>query len=289
MEAVVRGQPAFPHDDPLQNDLNGGFVPKIKLAICIPSYGNPEALFMQSLLNAIEHWNRAKLTDENGEEYEKVVETFIIQSSMLTESRHMLVGEAINCGADYMLWCDADHIFEADSICRLWARNVDVVGCNYARRGKPTAPVAAKVVVEQDAENDHKNLVYTDAGKAADNLLEEVDHMGFGLCLIRMSIFDRLQLHAESKGEKSFLPLFVFKPKEDGSGMIGEDVYFFGKIREAGIKVWCDHGVSWTVGHITNIVLTNAHAVTQRDAWNDQRVKLNERYTKRADELESAD
>ena len=45
-------------------------MPKIKLAICIPVYGNPEALFMQSLMAAIEHWNRANLTDANGDEFE---------------------------------------------------------------------------------------------------------------------------------------------------------------------------------------------------------------------------
>lgn len=264
-------------------------MPKIKLAICIPVYGNPEALFMQSLLAAIEHWNRAKLTDESGEEYEKEVQTIIIQSSMLTESRHMLVGEALASGADYMLWCDADHIFETDAICRLWARNVDVVGSNYPRRCKPTAPTAAKVIAPQTEDEDHNNLVYTDALKAKNNELEEVDHLGFGLCLIRMSVFDRLQVHAESEGKKSFLPLFVFQPKEDGSGMIGEDVFFFGKLRNAGIKVYCDHGVSWTVGHITNIVLTNAHACSQREAWAEHGKKLASRYSKRADELEQAE
>jgi hypothetical protein len=263
-------------------------MPKIKLAICIPVYGNPEALFMQSLMAAVEHWNRAKLTDANGDEFEKEVETFIVQSSMLTESRHMLVGEALNSGADYMLWCDADHLFEADAICRLWARNVEVVGCNYPRRCTPTAPTAAKVIYAQDEENDHKNLVYTDAKKAADNEMEEVDHLGFGLCLIKMGVFEKLQLTAEDKGLKSMLPLFKFEPKEDGSGMVGEDVFFFGKVREAGVKVWCDHGVSWTVGHVSNIVLTNAHAITQREAWLEKGKKLAQRYSKRAEELENS-
>lgn len=263
-------------------------MPKIKLAICIPSYGNPEALFMQSLMNAVEHWNRAKLTDENGDEYEKIVETVIVQSSMLTESRHMLVGEALAKGADYMLWCDADHMFEPDAICRLWARNVEVVGCNYPRRSKPTAPTAAKVTAPQTPEEDYKNLVYTTEEKYCANELEEVDHLGFGLCLIKMSVFEKMQLHAESKGLKSFLPLFVFEPKSDGSGMIGEDVYFFAKVREAGIKVHCDHGVSWTVGHVSNIVLTNAHACVQRDAWADGIKERAGRYSKRAEELEAS-
>lgn len=263
-------------------------MPKIKLAICIPVYGNPESLFLNSLMAAVEHWNRANLTNEKGEAFEKEVETFVVRSSILVENRHRLVAEALKWGADYMLWADADHIFERDAICRLWARNVDVVGCNYPRRCKPTAPTAAKVVAPQTPDEDHTNLVYTDAGKASDNLMEEVDHVGFGLCLIRMSVFDRLQLHAEEKGEKSFLPLFVFKTKEDGSGQIGEDVYFFGKLRDAGIKVYCDHGVSWTVGHITEIVLTNAHAIVQQDAWREQGKRMADRYTKAAEELERA-
>jgi hypothetical protein len=263
-------------------------MPKIKLAICIPVYGSPDALFLQSIMAAVEYWNRAKLTNEAGEEFEKEVETFVVRSSMLVENRHRLVAEALKWGADYMLCCDADHIFEPDAICRLWARNVDVVGCNYPRRCKPTAPTAAKVVAPLTPDEDHSNLVYTDAGKAADNLMEEVDHIGFGLCLIRMSVFDRLQVHAESEGKKSFLPLFVFQPKEDGTGMIGEDVYFFAKLRSAGIKVWCDHGVSWTVGHITEIVLTNAHAIVQREAWKKQGDAMANRYIEKAEELEGA-
>ena len=262
---------------------------KIKLAICIPVYGSPEALFMHSLMAAVEHWNRVKLTDENGENFEREVKTFVVRSSLLVENRHRLVAEAMKWGADYMLWADADHIFEEDAICRLWARNVDAVGCNYARRCKPTAPTAAKVIAPQTPEEDHTNLVYTDAGKAADNLMEEVDHVGFGLCLIRMSVFDTLQVHAEANGKKSFLPLFLFEPKEDDGGMIGEDVYFFRKLRDAGIKVYCDHGVSWTVGHITEIVMTNAHTMAQREAWVQQGKDQAERYTKRAKELEAAD
>src|SRR5688572_26740832 len=172
-------------------------MPKLKIAICIPCYGNPEALFMQSLVAAVSHFYEAKLTTSTGEEYDKSVEVLIVQSSMLTESRHRLVAEAMNVGADYMLWCDADHVWPRDAICRLWARNVQVVGANYARRCKPTAPTAAKIVTN-DLKQDHKNLVYTTVAKAKDDVMEEVHYLGFGLTLIRMDVYDALQAHAES-------------------------------------------------------------------------------------------
>src|SRR3546814_12174506 len=64
-------------------------------------------------------------------------------------------------GADYILWMDSDHVFPAESLCRLWARNVDIVGVNYSRRCSPTAPTAARFVTD-DPDQDTDNLVYTD-------------------------------------------------------------------------------------------------------------------------------
>src|SRR3546814_13800455 len=60
-------------------------------------------------------------------------------------------------GADYILWMDSDHVFPAESLCRLWARNVDIVGVNYSRRCSPTAPTAARFVTD-DPDQDTDNL-----------------------------------------------------------------------------------------------------------------------------------
>lgn len=261
-------------------------MPLIKLAICIPCYGDPELMFLKSLTDAVCYFYESRLTNENGEEYEKEVKTFITSSSMLAESRHRLCAEALSWGATHMLCLDADHAFARETICRLWARNVEVVGCNYARRGSPTAPTAAKIVTSKEDE-DHKNLVYTTEAKAAENLMEEVSHLGLGVCLIRMTLFDRLQEHAESQGKRSMMPLFMFEPRADGQGVYGEDVYFFRKVREAGVKVWLDHGLSWDVGHVNKTILTNAHAVRQEKDWIAQGKGLKEKYEKRIAELEA--
>jgi hypothetical protein len=122
------------------------------------------------------------------------VDVFMVACSMLTQSRHKLVAEAVFWGADYMLWLDADHVFPPDTLARLWARNLPIVGCNYARRCTPTAPTASA-----KGEDDLKSLVYTTPEKVAADLVEEVDHIGFGVCLIDMRIFDVLQAKAEDE------------------------------------------------------------------------------------------
>src|SRR3546814_15703246 len=94
---------------------------------------------------------------------------------------------------------------------------------------------------------------------------------------MKASIFYKLHVAAEAKGEKSFMPLFLFQLKEDGMGIIGEDVHFFRKCRDAGLKVHCDHGVSVEDGHISEAVICNADACAQNDEGNEHDGGLSKR------------
>jgi hypothetical protein len=237
----------------------------IKLAICIPCYGDTKAKFTLSLSNAIIHFLDSNISDSDGNVIDKEVEMFMVSCSMLTESRHRLVAEALTWGATHMLWLDADHVFPKDTIPRLLMHNKDVVGANYARRNAPTAPTAVKTVTSDEGQ-DNRNLLYTTLEKAEAGELEECDHLGFGVCMVNMRVFDKLQIEAD-KGDGNILPLFEFKVHADKIGLVGEDVFFFNKVRQAGGEVYCDHGLSWEVGHIHEQILTNAHADRQKDAW----------------------
>lgn len=239
--------------------VHGGVV-SVKLAICIPCYGNPEAAFVQCLVNMINHFTSASPTGPDGEPIKIEWDVFIVGTSMLTEGRHRLVAEALAFEADYMLCLDADHTFPPDTLLRLWQQNKAVIGCNYARRVTPTAPTAADLDPDQ-------GLLYTTKEKADADLVEQCRHLGFGVLLINMKVFDALQAHAEKEGKDSFLPLFLFEPSADQVGMIGEDVFFFRKLKDAGIVPWVDHALSWDVGHISKTIHTNAHAVSERKAW----------------------
>jgi hypothetical protein len=255
----------------------------IRLAICIPAYGDTKAKFTLSLSQALVHLGNCRMTDPDGNLLEIETEIFMVSCSMLTESRHRLVAEAIVWGASHMLWLDADHVFPADAIPRLLAQNRDVIGANYARRCTPTAPTASRKV-EGD---DHRSLVYTTLEKATDGVVEEVDHMGFGVCMINMRVFDMLQAKAD-KETGSFMPLFKFEEIPGQVGMIGEDVFFFRKLRDAGAKVYVDHELSWEVGHIHEYIYTNAHAVKQEAKWIEANQKLANRFDEKLKELEAA-
>lgn len=254
----------------------------MKLAIAIPCYGDTKAKFTQSLTTMLVHTATAGLQDEAGQDIKLQIETFMVSSSMLTEGRHRLVAEALAWEADYMLWLDADHVFPHDTFCRLWSHNLPIVGANYARRTTPTAPTAAYY----DEGDPVAKQLYTTQELAEAGKVEPCAHLGFGVCLMNMKIFDALQAHAEEHGDGNFLPLFKFEPTENKVGMIGEDVFFFRKCREAGIVPFVDHALSWEVGHISEVIMTNAHAVAHREKWQQSRSERGKKFSEAAQKLE---
>jgi hypothetical protein len=46
----------------------------------------------------------------------------------------------------------------------------------------------------------------------------------------------------------------------DGTEIVGEDVFFFRRLHEAGVSVHVDHALSWSIGHVHQRVLSNADA-----------------------------
>ena len=258
----------------------------LKIAILTPLYGAADGKFIQCLANMHKFFYETPIYDPDGNECQKELQMFIVASSMLTESRHKLTAEAVHWGATHMLWLDGDHVFPKDALHRLISLNLPVVGCNYSRRCVPTAPTAA--YAEDQVAPGADRLVYTTKEKAEAELVEEVGHMGFGFCRIDMKVLDALQLFAEANGQTSYLPLYQMTPKDDGVGLIGEDVFFFKKLRDAGIVPHCDHGLSWDIGHIGDVIMTSAMAVQQKEAWEDTRRKGRERYEQRAREAEEA-
>lgn len=256
----------------------------IRLAIGIPVYNDPKSKFMFAAMQALNYLHNCNMVGPDGEPVEVECEIIMVSGSALTESRTRILGESLVWGATHLLWLDADHVFPADTFARLLAHNLEIVGTNYARRNNPTAPVAAKHI---DAEDDNRNLVYTTPEKVEAKLLEEVDHTGFGVLLMAMSVVDKLQAQADADGEKSFLPLFEFRSHPDGGGLIGEDAFFFEKCRNAGCKVFIDHALSWDVGHIHEQILTNAHANAQQERWAEKTGRIARKFAEKAEELEA--
>lgn len=174
------------------------------------------------------------------------LEFFVERGSIVVNNRNRLAELAREWGADWLLWLDADHYFPEDTLLRLLAHGRDIVGCNYPRRSDPTGPTA---------QGKDKQPLWTTPEKAEGGELEEVRSLGLGVCLVSAAAIEAVPD-----------PKFDMVRGHDGR-LIGEDNYFFSLVRHAGFKVWCDHALSWEVGHVNEGVLWNLNASLDRARW----------------------
>jgi hypothetical protein len=199
----------------------------IKVAICIPCTDYLPVDFVHSLLAL-----QAFTTDWNKGAKEKGwneldVNAFIFRSSLIVGSRTELVKDALQWGAEWILWLDSDMAFPPDTLARLLERKHHMVGSNYVKRGIPTMPVTTGL---------QKEFVRTDPETTG---LQEVSTTGFGVMLMSADIFRKLEL-----------PWFDTVWLEDNK-LMGEDVFFFKKAKAfLGLSPWIDHDLSQLVRHI---------------------------------------
>ena len=228
----------------------------MKIAICIPRHGDTKGEFTISLGRMIAHSLSAPAGGARPD-----IELFSIASSDLPVSRNLLLQKAIEWQARYLLWLDADHIFPAQSLLRLLSHQLPMVGCNYARRREPPIPVAARI--DEAGRPEH---VWTTEKLAREGVVEEVSHVGLGLCLMDMAILHQVKAHVEKGVGWAHWNPFDRKLLPGTTTRMGEDASFFEELRAAGVKIYVDHALSWHVGHIGDHIFTNAEAEAHRNA-----------------------
>lgn len=154
---------------------------------------------------------------------------FMDASTILLTQRERLATEAINLGAEYMLWIDSDIVFPASTAARLLAHNEPVVAANYVRRQWPHKGVAYETI--GDWENPLPFEVYDD--------LVDVEGIGMGCMLVKTSVFEEM-----SK------PWFEFQWSPESNDFLGEDMYLCQKIAAAGYTIKVDTALSQELKHL---------------------------------------
>ena len=197
----------------------------MKIAICVPHYGDVKAGFLESLTNAIWRTMSAQI-NYGGRLVSPRIWTVTRGSASIDANRNTLVRDALKWGADYILFCDSDMAFPPDAILRLLAADQPVVGCNYAMRDG-SGGTAGK------AKGGDWRRVSAGAG------VERIDFMGLGLCLLSTRIFDGLDG-----------PWFRTTIGDNGEVLEGEDGHFFALLRQRGIPAFVHHDLSVHVGHL---------------------------------------
>lgn len=216
----------------------------MKVAICTPFHAFVTSHYAHSLTMLAIRTARQRPDIE--------LKPMMVRTSLLPETRNALVAEALAWGADWLLWVDADQVFPEHSLIRLLSHGKEIVGCNYSRRSFPAEPTAQAL-----DPNWQGGPLWTTREKADADLLEPALTLGLGLCLVSAAIFRRIRARFARSGFPEDYPVFRFDTQRDGL-MLGEDRVFFLTMRELGVPVYCDHKLSWDVGHVGELIFSNA-------------------------------
>ena len=141
---------------------------------------------------------------------------------------------AIKEGADYILWIDADMRFPKNTIEVLLAHDKPIVGVNATTRTSPVRPTAKNLEIDFEKKENHWiPIVSKDKTH-----LECVTAIGCGVMMVKREVF-----------ENTPRPWFWFE-KIPGDKLLGEDVYFCIKAKDAGFDTYLDHHLSNAIGHV---------------------------------------
>ena len=156
------------------------------------------------------------------------------QGCYISSNRNLLVDQAREAQATHVMFLDSDMVFPPDTALRLLAWDEDIVGATYARRTPPY----------------QSNLTLAPGTVVPPNGLVAAKVLPTGVMLVKLSVFDLLPR------PWFFLSYDPKNPSPDyPDGLIGEDVHFCAGALRAGLKVYCDIGLSYQIGHIAEQVV----------------------------------
>ena len=146
-------------------------------------------------------------------------------------NRNLLIKAALEQNCTHILFLDDDTAFPRDMIEKLARHDKDIVSGFYLMRSFPFNPIVFKQ--------------FNEIGKVAyyyptDDNLHEVACVGLGACLIKTDVFKKLTSPWIRLGEIEL-------------DHWSDDTGFFKRVREAGIKIYCDFSVC--VGHMATVTI----------------------------------
>jgi cellulose synthase/poly-beta-1,6-N-acetylglucosamine synthase-like glycosyltransferase len=196
----------------------------MRVAICIPARGQMEVTTAFDLTMMAAYMAGKKNIDLN---------VYTSQGTLIFDQRNSLVRTAVEEKCDYILFIDADMRFPKTTLERLLAHKKDIIGVNATTRMMPPKPTARNIQINEDGSVDWLE-VFSNKEKG----IGKVDAIGCGVMLIKTSCLKNIPQ-----------PYFYFEQLLKGK-LLGEDIYFCIKAKDAGIDTWVDHDLSMEIGHV---------------------------------------
>lgn len=172
-----------------------------------------------------------------------------LSNSLVYDARNMLAKEALETGADRILWLDSDMYFKPDLMERMadaLDSGIDFVCGIFFKRRFPTMPCIYKSLTHDDGQ--HIELMgehYTDYPQDA---LFPIAGCGFGTVMMSTEMLADVAEHYP----EPFTPM---------PGIFGEDLSFCWRAGQLGHKLWCDSRIK--VGHVGQFVYSEEHWLAQ--------------------------
>jgi cellulose synthase/poly-beta-1,6-N-acetylglucosamine synthase-like glycosyltransferase len=196
----------------------------MRIAICIPARGQMEVTTAFDLTMMAAYMAGKKNIDLN---------VYTSQGTLIFDQRNSLVRTAVQEKCDYILFIDADMRFPKTTLERLLAHKKDIIGVNATTRMMPPKPTARNIQINEDGSVDWLEVLSN-----KEKGIGKVDAIGCGVMLIKTSCLKNIPQ-----------PYFYFEQLLKGK-LLGEDIYFCIKAKDAGIDTWVDHDLSMEIGHV---------------------------------------
>jgi cellulose synthase/poly-beta-1,6-N-acetylglucosamine synthase-like glycosyltransferase len=196
----------------------------MRVAICIPARGQMEVTTAFDLTMMAAYMAGKKNIDLN---------VYTSQGTLIFDQRNSLVRTAVIEKCDYILFIDADMRFPKTTLERLLAHKKDIIGVNATTRMMPPKPTARNIQINEDGSVDWLEVLSN-----KEKGIGKVDAIGCGVMLIKTSCLKNIPQ-----------PYFYFEQLLKGK-LLGEDIYFCIKAKDAGIDTWVDHDLSMEIGHV---------------------------------------
>ena len=169
----------------------------------------------------------------------------------IDDLRNNIVERALYEGVTHLIMMDVDQVYPPETIKKLLAHNLPVVGCRVHRRYPPFDSLMMRI--EKVDENTN---AYVSVDEWEEGELVEVDATGGGCVMFNMDVFRALKY-----------PWYETKLQENGN-VLGEDIHLCQKIQKAGFKIFVDSSIE--VGHLTTMVVNGATNRLYRCAKTEQ-------------------
>lgn len=155
-----------------------------------------------------------------------------LQGSDPAYTRNLMTRAALQLGAEWLLFVDADMQVEPDFLERAVAHDKDIVGADYRKRLAPYEYVGLPHI-----EGEVKGRPTTG--------LVEYDMLGLGFLLVRRCVLEALP---SPWFKRYFDPRYREATNPDG--FITEDSVFCINARANGFKIWCDLDMTKQIKHL---------------------------------------